>query len=384
MPQALQGLRVLDLSETIAGQFCTRMLADYGADVVLIEPPSGSGIRSQGPFDPRQDPAPSLLFFHCNHGKRSVTLDHAGPPGHKLLLELSRAADVIVVGAGIDRDALQAASPNAVIALVSSFGDDGVYRDWRGTEMVHVALSGMMNHNGLGEREPLYGCGNRSSYAAGVCAYISVLAGVFARKKIGRGQKVQVDVVETASSMGYPYATQHVYNGWLEPRGERGQPFAVLKCADGWVAVWIREEHWIGACDAFGLPELTSDPRFTGTATRQSNWDTLVAIVQAQVKTLPADELVARLQARKVIAAKAWQPTDLYGACPHLTGRGYWESVETADGPRPVLGPQFRMSATPRQLRAGPPEVGESNAAIYSSLGLAAAQIDSLRRAGVI
>jgi crotonobetainyl-CoA:carnitine CoA-transferase CaiB-like acyl-CoA transferase len=347
---ALAGIRVLDLSENIAGQFCGRMLADYGAAVTLVEPPAGSSIRRQGPMDARDPAGPSMLFFHLNHGKTSLTLDVAQQAGWQILLHLAAQADVVLVGPGPDRAALQAANRQAVIGFVSNFGDDGPLAGWKATEMIHMAHSGMMNHNGANSGEPLYGCANRASIAAGVASYVGVLAALFARKRAGAGQQVQVDVAETASSMWYPYPVQHAYNGWLEPRGERGQPLGFVKCRDGWVAFWIHEHHWVDATEALGAPELRQETRFTGAATRQRHWHELVEVIQAMVADWPADEFVERWQARDLIVAKAWRANELFHASPHLAARHYWESVPTAKGERPILGPP--VAPMPRPIAA--------------------------------
>src|SRR5205814_850531 len=157
-----------DLSDSIAGQFGCRMMADFGAVVTLVEPPQGSPTRAIPPFDPAKDGLGSLLFFHLNLGKQSVVIDRTTAQGRAQLLELAKTADAIVVGVDADRNALQEANPYAVVALVSDFGDDGPFRHWRGSEMIFQALSGMMYVNGSGDREPLYGVGHRAQYATGV------------------------------------------------------------------------------------------------------------------------------------------------------------------------------------------------------------------------
>jgi crotonobetainyl-CoA:carnitine CoA-transferase CaiB-like acyl-CoA transferase len=356
---ALQGLRVLDASESIAGQFCGRMLADYGAEVTLLEPPGGSCTRAMHPFDP--DTGASLVFFHANLGKRSVVLDVTLPSGRAALLRLAGASDVILLGRDGEVEALRAANPDAVVCLVSPFGQDGPWCDWQGTELIYQALSGMMNHNGLSTREPLHGCGQRGSYSAGLAAYIGVLAALQAREAVG-GQVVSIDVAETLSSMWYPYTLIHAYSGWLEPRGEREQPVGRVRCRDGgWVCFWIRADDWPGACAAMDRPELALDPRFVVTAERQRNWRTVLAIAQDVAATMGSDTFLARWQGRRLICAKAYQPTELWQH-PHLRERGFWESVETAEGPRTILGPQFRMSETPRQVRGGAPALGQAGA----------------------
>ena len=115
MNSALTGISVLDASESIAGQFCGRLFADHGAEVTLIEPPHGSVLRRMGPFDPKADGVGSMLFFHLNLGKGSVTLDLASATGREALNDRAKAADVVIVACNADRDALAAANPACVI-----------------------------------------------------------------------------------------------------------------------------------------------------------------------------------------------------------------------------------------------------------------------------
>lgn len=359
MTSALSGLRVLDLSESIAGQFGCRMFADFGAEVILIEPPAGSVTRTMPPFDPAPDGVGSMLFFHLNLGKQSLVIDRATEAGRAQLLELVKAADAIIVGLDADRDALQQANPQCVIALVSDFGADGPFRHWRGSEMVFQALSGMMYVNGSGDREPLYGTGHRAQYATGVGLYISVLAALYARKSIGRGQQIALDVAMNTSSMAPPATVEFAYSKIQDPRGERRSPFMVVKCRDGWVSVWVHLHVWAGFCRAANIGELEQDPRFAKGKERQDNWAELTARVQASVSDMSGDEFLDRLLKERVAAAKAYTPMQLWNGTPHLIERNYWQSVATAVGPRPILGPPFRLSRTPRQVARGAPRLGE-------------------------
>ena len=201
--------------------------------------------------------------------------------GRAQLLELAKTADAIVVGLDADREALQAANPQAVVALVSDFGDDGPFRHWRGSEMIFQALSGMMYVNGSGGREPLYGVGHRAQYAAGVGLYISVLAALSARQTIGQGQQIALDVAMNTSSMAPPATVEYAYSRMQDPRGERRSPFMVVKCSDGWVSIWVHLHVWGGFCKAANISELEQDPRFAKGKERQDNWAALVARVQA-------------------------------------------------------------------------------------------------------
>ena len=381
MTQALAGIRVLDLSDSVAGQFCGRMLADYGATVTLVEPPAGSLLRRAAPFHPDGS---SLRFFHLNTGKDSITLDHSTPSGWVLLADLARVADVLIAGPGLDRGSLRNANPRLVTGLVSDFGEDGPLRQWKGAEIVHQALSGAAHRNGSADEAPLYGTGDRAAHGAGVGAYIAILAALYAREDSGQGQDVAVDIAQTTSSMTNPFMTQYIYSGLVEPRGERRLPLIRVLCQGGWVGVWIHLHRWRATCAAFGLPDLADDPRFADPKTRLDNWPALNAIFQETAVRERADDLLHRLLRAHVVAARAYRLTELWNDCAHLAGRGFWEEVDTAAGPRPALGPQFRMSTTPRRLRRGPPVLGEANDRIYGTLGLTEPERAALRHAGVI
>ena len=356
MAGALAGIRVLDLSDSVAGQFCTRMLADYGAEVLLVEPPGGGAMRGAAPLAADGN---SFAFFHLNTGKGSVVLDGT-PAGRARLLALAAQADAIVVGPDSDRIALAAAAPLAVLATVSPFGTDGPWRDWTGCEMIYQAVAGLMHGSGDGARAPLYGCGDRASHGAGAAAYIAVLAGLFARGRWGIGQQAAVDVAATAACMANPFVTQFLYNGLVEPRATRRMPLGLLRCRDGWVGFWLHVHLFAPMMTALGLAAHAEDPRFKPARARLDHWEAFVALLQDRDANQHADAVLAQLQSARVVAARCYSLTELHDACTHLAERGYWESVATPQGARTILGPQFRMSATPRQVRHGPPAVGDA------------------------
>src|SRR5262249_39716852 len=133
-PSALSGLTVIDLSESIGGQYCARLLADFGADVTLVEPLGGSRIRALPPFSARDAPGESLLFFHLNMGKRSVAIDHETAEGRAALRGLLRSADVAILPAGLGVDFSTDLDPACIAAIVSPFGSDGPLAHWKGPE----------------------------------------------------------------------------------------------------------------------------------------------------------------------------------------------------------------------------------------------------------
>jgi len=355
MDSALAGLRVLDMSESIAGQFCGRLLCDYGAEVALIEPNGGSAVRRLGPFS-RHDGS-SLLFWHLNTGKRSLAIDVATEDGARTLAALASTADVLLTPPGIDHQALREGSPGLVVCLVSDFGEGSSLSGWTGSELVHQALSGVMFVTGEADRPPLYGFGHRASYACGVTAYISVLAALEARAASGAGQVVEATVAESVAAMAPPDgAARFAYNGGYARRGSYPNPIALLRCRDGWV-VMFGLRNWDAMCRVFGAGELAADERFATPAARVRNQEWR-AVLQARAEQLGVDEVMERSGRAQVTVGRVMTPADLL-SCPHLRARGYWGTVRSDGRERPILGPLFRMSATPRRVTRGAPRIGE-------------------------
>jgi crotonobetainyl-CoA:carnitine CoA-transferase CaiB-like acyl-CoA transferase len=305
----------------------------------------------------------AFLFEHLNVGKSSVVVDQTSADGKALLADLAKASDVVVVPAGFDRAALRAANPELIIATVSPFGEGTPKSHWRGTEMIYQAMSGMMIHNGRHDREPLYGVGNRASYCAGVAAYSSILSALMVRARTGIAQDVAIDIAHVAASMTYPFALQYSYNGSLEERGMRGQPLIEVKCRDGWIAIWIRANHFPVVCEILAMPEMVSDPRFAADADRKANFQQFVAEVQKKVAGSIGSDIVSALQAKRVVAACCFQPNQLGPEAEHLKVRDFWYTIDTEDGRRLALGPQFRMSRTPRRAPTPAPALGQPQTA---------------------
>jgi crotonobetainyl-CoA:carnitine CoA-transferase CaiB-like acyl-CoA transferase len=360
MPGALEGIKVVDASESVGGQYCARLLADYGAEVTLVEPMSGSVTRGMPPFSTRRTGHASLLFSHLNLGKRSLRLDLSDEAGERTFRELLRTSDVAILPDDVERRFASDIGPRCITATVSPFGTDGPLRDWKGPELVLQALSGMMFNNGAHGREPLYGCGHRASFAAGLGVYIGIAAALFARPRMGRGQKVAVDEAETAAAMCFPYVVQHIYNGTLRSRGDQNIPAGQVKCRDGWICIWIYNHRWSAVCEALGLQRIQNDERFADPGERRRNWAALFEIIQETLADSSAEEVVATLQRAEVIAAKAYRLSEL-GQNEHLAHRGFWETVGEAR--EPILGPPFRLSKTPRRVRGPAPRLGAGSAA---------------------
>ena len=324
-PAPLDGVLVLDTTQSVAGQYAGRLLAMHGATVVLVEPPGGTPTRGMAPREP--DGPDSYLFRHLNQGKASVIVDRSRPAHVDLLRDLLDRADVLLHdrGAGGPRD-------DRLIACAIGDFPPGPYEDWRGTEMVHQALAGVMNATGAAGRPPLYGIGHRAAYATGTTAYISVVAALYERRRSGRGQQVRATVFESLAAMGQNLVSQYSYNGTAECRARYPGFLAVLQCKDAWVVLFAIR-NWPSLCRVFDHADLIADPRFATSADRMANWPAAVGLLQERARTMLADDIVAGCQAGRVSAEKVTSLADLVGS-PHWQARSVLRPAHSAGGTR--------------------------------------------------
>jgi crotonobetainyl-CoA:carnitine CoA-transferase CaiB-like acyl-CoA transferase len=334
MIPAFSGLRVLDVSESVAGQYCARLLADYGATVTLVEPPSGSATRNESAW----------LFRHLNEGKSATTIDIEDETELK---DAADGADIVIVGSARHRDIARRAAPSAIVATITGFGVDGPLADWRGSEMVYQALSSAMPNNGSPDREPLYGCGNRASYAAGVAAYCGILAANIERRQSGRCQDVDIAITEVAAAMTTG-AVAYGYSGRVTAKRSGGH--SLIECSGDWVLLWCYPYQWQDFCAALDATDLEDDQRFAEHNTRAKHWPELMAILQERHRDTPGDEIVTRLRARRLITAKAKRLSTLADD-PHLVARRFWRTAPGANGL--TMAPPFRFRGTATETGPG-------------------------------
>lgn len=333
MTMALDDLVVIDRSGSVAGEYAARLMSDYGAAVWLDERDGPSPTARMGPFDGR---GRSLTHLHLNRGKR------AGRP--------TREADVVFCGPDETPEAVRAAHPDAVAVKITPFGTDGPKAGWAGPELVVQAASGMMVSNGVPGREPLYGVGERASYAAGQAAYIQTLVALRVRRRTGKGDTVRIDVAETAAAMCFPYVLRAIYNGTDRRAPDQDIPAGLVRCRGSWVCLWVYSNRFATLCRAYGLEDCIDDPRFLTHADRSKNWPAFFAMLEERVADLDPDAFVAALQGMSIIAARAFRVSEIR-ASRHLAERGFWRSV-TIDGEAYVM-PRapFLMSRTPARAK---------------------------------
>jgi len=389
---ALQGTRVVDLSQGIAGPYCTRLLADLGAEVIKIEPPEGDRSRRLGPFpDDLPDAERSAYFLHLNSGKKSVTLDIAVTSGQVILKKLLAQADVLLESDGLavmaERalafDDLRAQFDRLVYVSVTPFGSTGPYAGYRGNSLTAMAMSTIMYNTGDPDREPLATGGEPAEYIAGIHAWIGALAAVAWRARHGRGQHVDVSLVEAAACTDEYNAAMYAFQGAIRRRFYSrhvfGYPMDILPCKDGHIVLIPGAQGFPqrgltqeGVVSPMALlmenPDLDQHPLFISGQARMVRWQEVDELLAPWLAEHTAKEVVETAQALRMPFAFVPTVRDLLED-EHLAARGFFQRIEHPEaGELPYPGPPFRMTETPPAIERAP-TLGEHNEAVLGDLG---------------
>ena len=393
----LSGLRVLDLGSGVSGPWCAKILADYGAEVIKVEPPgSGDAARRMGPFagdDP--DPEKSLTFLYLNTNKKGVTLDPSTVTGRKLLDRLLADADVLVENnppaqakeLGLDYQSLAAVNPQLVVTSITPFGQTGPYRDFQATDIVTYALSGLMYHTGDSDKEPLRNVLDQSFYVAGANAAAATQVALFARLSSGEGQHVDVSTAECLGAHLVQPLPYYNYMGAVKGRRPvRGAGFEELMPArDGYVSPSVQgSQPWSTIASLIGLEEL-QDEKFATGAGRVAHGEELKGLLIKGLAQWDRMPLFLASGERRLVFGMAQDAGDLAN-CPHLQARDFFvEVVHPVVGRAQYPGMAVRLPGETITGSQPAPLLGQHNSEIFGQeFGYPPEDLVSLRQHGVI
>ncbi len=399
MAHALEGIRVVDLTERVAGPYCAKLMALQGAEVVKVEPPgTGDAMRAMGPFvggDPH--PEKSVPFLYLNTGKKSVTLDVEQHSARGLLLELAKRADVLVesyapgylASLGLGHDTLIEANPRLVVSSITHFGQDGPYSGYKGEEIVDQAVSGHVGITGEPDREPIKMGGNLAQYAGGQAAFASTLIALYHAALTGEGQHVDNSITEANVDLLDSWGINSLF-GEAPTRLGNAAPEAVLRgrgglyeTADGYIALGQVPGGWGAFADMVGIEEL-HDPKYADPRSRGEHRDELEAIVAPWVRQQGKLDIYNASQRRRLAVGYVATPQDMLTS-PQLEHRRFFQEIDhPAAGSARYPGPPYRLTASGETLSRAP-LLGEHNVAVYCDLlGLERAELVRLRQLGVV
>ena len=398
----LNKVNVLDLTHYIAGPYCTKLLADYGAEVIKIEKPGeGDGARRLGPFlNDKPHPEKSGLFLHLNTNKKGITLNLKTKTGVKIFKELVKWADILVENfeprvmsaLGLDYEILNQVNSSLVMTSISNFGQTGPYKDYKASEIILYGMGGSMITTGLPER-PLKMAGSVIQYQAGTFASIPTMGALLASKLQGVGQHVDISIMEgqTGSpdrraqnilSFAYSGATAFFRSSHL---GLLILPHGRYPCRDGFVEYAGAEPlfwpRWIKMLD---MPELADDERFKD-VTDLRHKDELEAIFLPWIIQQTKKEATEKAQKVGVPCAGLQTSKDVVND-PHLKEKEFFVEVEHPDiGKLMYPGAPAKFSETPFQVTRPAPRLGEHNEEILCRrLGYTRQELVRMRESGII
>jgi crotonobetainyl-CoA:carnitine CoA-transferase CaiB-like acyl-CoA transferase len=406
MPErALDGLRVVDISQGIAGPYATKLLADSGALVTKVEPPAGDYARRLGPFPgDAPDLEKSGLYIHLNTSKRSLTLDVSVASGQVVLKKLLANADVFVAGErtstlkawGLSYDGLKTDFPDLIVAQVSPFGAFGPYAEYDGNSITAMAMSTIMYNTGEPDREPLVTGGEPGEYIAGVQLWIGILAALENRATHGGGDHVDVAMSDAVACADEYNAAMYAFQGAIRRRYYSrhifGYPNDIMPCAGGHVVVipgagGFRSPLAPDAVSPMALlledPELDNNPVFTGAGERMIRWREFEELVKPYLSTHTAMEIVMTAQALRLPFAFVPSVADLLSD-EHLAERQHFERVATPAGDLTIPGQPFKMSETPLKAAPAPIRGSANEQVLADELGYSNADLNIFSDQGVI
>ncbi len=389
----LAGYRVLEMGSTVAGPFCGRLLADFGAEVIKIEPPEGDPVRTMG----KRFHGKSLYAASIFRNKSLIALDLRKDDGRRLAAEL--AADVLVENFrpgslekwGLGYERLAARNPGLVMVRISGFGQDGPYSQRAGYGVIGEAVSGLRHLTGDSDRPPARVAVSMTDYITGLYAAFGAALALLARGRTGRGQVIDAALYECAFSFMEPWIPAYEKTGHVASRcGSRlpeSTPNNLYPTGDaGFIHITaMGDAVFRRLAAAMGQPALADDPRFASATARSAHHGDIDDLIARWTSTRPLAELERVLGEAGVPATRIFTIADIFGD-PHYRARGAIAQAADGDfGTVAMANVVPRLSATPGAIRHAGHRIGEDTRRVLGErLGLAAQALDELERAGVI
>ena len=394
MKYPLEGITILDLSHALAGPFCTTMLADYGAQVIKVEPPTGDIARGWGSPVTGGETA---YFVSLHRNKRGIVLDLKTPQGRELFFRLVEKADVVIenyrVGAlkrlGLDYEAARQRNPGIIYCSISGFGQDGPYRERAALDLILQAESGMISVTGEPGTTGTRAGVSIADLTAGMYSAYSILLALRVKEKTGVGQQIDVSMMEGLMALLGTSIANYFADGVVpHPMGNAYAvvvPYQTFHTRTQDIAIAVAgEKIWQTFCPAIGCPELLTDPRYKNTIARMQNRDTLVPRLQEVFLTRTYAEWAELLLANDIPVGAINDIAQVIEH-PQVKARGTMREVHhrTAGTVHVVRSP-VRLSQTPAREPGPSPVLGEHTREVLGGmLGLKDAEIDALAAAGV-
>lgn len=390
----LEGITVLDFTRAMSGPFCTMLFGDLGANVIKVEPENGDDTRA---WSPPEIKGMSTYFMSTNRNKQSISLDLTKKKCTEIVKRLAQQSDIVVENfrpgvaekLGVGYSTLSAYNSRLVYCSISGFGQTGPYREKPGFDLTVLAMSGLMSLTGEEGRPPVKFGVPISDITAGLFASVAILSALFRRSGTGRGQYVDMSMLDANMLTLTHQATSYFATGRTPERMGSAHasiaPYQVYSTSDGYISLAVGSEKlWKEFCAAMGMKELLDDPELRTNPQRVRNRSLLNSRLEPAFARLRTSEAVSRLDGAGVPVAPINSISDL-ASDPQVKARGMIADIShPAYGSIKSIGSPFALSETPGAVRLAPPLLGEHTIHILRSLRFTEEDINVLLREKVV
>jgi crotonobetainyl-CoA:carnitine CoA-transferase CaiB-like acyl-CoA transferase len=392
-PSALKGLRVLDVTQVMAGPFCSMLLADLGADVIKIEPPAGDSTRQM----PGAVGADSPSFNAVNRGKRSIVLNLKSDDGPAVFMRLAASTDILIenyrpgvmAALGFGYAALAQLNPRLIYASISGYGQTGPQRGKGGFDLIAQGVSGIMSITGEPNSAPVKSGVPLTDLSAGLFALVGILAALENRHRTGLGQQVDTSLVDAGVALSVWEATEY-FSGMGVPDAmgsahRMNAPYQAIRCADGYITLGAANERLFRRlAEVLGHTEWLLRQEFADNASRVKNRQALADRIESITSQRPCAHWLALLEANDIPCGPINNYEQVF-ADPQVVARDMVVETEHPTlGHLRTLGSPIKMSATPPDVSRRAPLLGEHTDEVLAEAGLSGREIAALRQSGAV
>ena len=398
--QVFSNLKILDLTQGIAGPYCTKLFASFGAEVIKVEKPDKGDIsREMGPFpNDERNPEKSGTFFYLNTNKKSITLNFKRKKGIEICKKLLGKMDVLVESyapgglakLGLSKKVLKEINPRLIVTSISAFGKTGPYRNYKANNLTSSALGGamyVMRPGTESKKRPAIQGGFQAEYSTGLLSYIATVAALIGRADRKGGASIDISMMECVTTTLMGHVAEYSYLGF----SRRTNPFAIhgypigysVPCRDGWISL----TPGIGGAPniplLIGKPELQNDPLFTRTQARMEEPEKFDAMIVPWLMNHDKWNITAEAQELRLAFTPVLSPGELFDD-PQLKDRRFFVTTGHPElGDTTCPGTPVKLSKTPWKSERAP-LLGEHNREIYGKYGYTQKEIKRWRQAGII
>jgi crotonobetainyl-CoA:carnitine CoA-transferase CaiB-like acyl-CoA transferase len=390
---ALEGIRVLDVTQVMAGPFCAMMLADLGASVVKVEPPAGDSSRQMPGAAGTDSPA----FNAVNRGKRGIVLNLKHDEGRGVFATLARSSDIVVenyrpgvmTSLGLDYAALSAVNPRLIYASISGYGQTGPQRGKGGFDLIAQGVAGIMSITGEPGGPPVKAGIPVTDLGAGLFALIGILAALEHRHRSGAGQLIDTSLVDAGVALSVWEATEY-FSGIGVPAAlgsahRMNAPYQAVRCADGYITLGAANERLFRRlCEVLGHTGWGHEAAFADNASRVKNREALAARIESITVTQPRAHWLALLEANDIPCGPINDYAQVFADPQVLAREMVVETDHPALGHLRTLGSPIKMSATPPDVSRRAPQLGEHTDEVLAEAGFSVGETAALRATGAI